>query len=178
MPRSRSSGALSIESNARNATFGLFFDSTLVIAAVEVVLPWSMWPIVPIFTCGLFRSNFSFAISLSAPQVKLFSVLNSWPCLPLGFFAARAANNLFRNVSRNLLVVRKVHRETATSLRAAANFRGVTEHRRQRHAHVNNLGPAARFASLHLSAARIQVRDHRSHVIFRHHHLYAHNRFE
>jgi hypothetical protein len=42
MPRSRSSGALSIESNARNATFGLFFDSTFVIAAVEVVLPWSM----------------------------------------------------------------------------------------------------------------------------------------
>jgi len=42
MPRSRSSGALSIESNARNATFGLFFDNTLVIAAVEVVLPWSM----------------------------------------------------------------------------------------------------------------------------------------
>jgi hypothetical protein len=33
-----------------------------VIAAVSVVLPWSTWPIVPMFTCGLLRSNFSFAI--------------------------------------------------------------------------------------------------------------------
>src|SRR5207302_2109451 len=65
IPRSRSSGALSIESNDRNLMFGLCFDSTLVIAAVSVVLPWSMWPIVPMFTCGLVRSNFFFAISLS-----------------------------------------------------------------------------------------------------------------
>jgi len=42
MPRSRSSGALSIESNARNCTLGLCFDNTLVIAAVNVALPWSM----------------------------------------------------------------------------------------------------------------------------------------
>src|SRR6185369_14189267 len=31
-------------------------------AAVSVVLPWSTWPIVPTFTCGLVRSNFPFAI--------------------------------------------------------------------------------------------------------------------
>jgi hypothetical protein len=62
MPRSRSSGALSIESKLRNLMFGLCFDNTLVIAAVSVVLPWSMCPIVPTFTCGLFRSNFSFAM--------------------------------------------------------------------------------------------------------------------
>src|SRR6478752_5441525 len=63
MPRSRSSGALSIESNERNLIFGLCLDSTLVIAAVKVVFPWSMWPIVPTFTCGFVRSNFSFAIA-------------------------------------------------------------------------------------------------------------------
>ena len=39
MPRSRSSGALSIESNERNWFFGLCFCNTLVIAAVNVVLP-------------------------------------------------------------------------------------------------------------------------------------------
>src|SRR5471032_3059826 len=44
--------------------FGLCFASTFVIAAVNVVLPWSMCPIVPTFTCGLLRSNFSFAIAL------------------------------------------------------------------------------------------------------------------
>jgi hypothetical protein len=26
-------------------------------------LPWSMWPIVPILTCGLVRSNFFLAIA-------------------------------------------------------------------------------------------------------------------
>jgi hypothetical protein len=35
-----------------------------VIAAVSVVFPWSMCPIVPTFTCGFERSNFSFAITL------------------------------------------------------------------------------------------------------------------
>ena len=39
MPRAFSSGALSIESNERNDTFGLCFASTFVIAAVSVVLP-------------------------------------------------------------------------------------------------------------------------------------------
>jgi hypothetical protein len=33
-----------------------------VIAEVKVVLPWSMCPMVPMFTCGFDRSNFSFAI--------------------------------------------------------------------------------------------------------------------
>src|SRR5574341_1532763 len=61
MPRAFSSGALSIDSYARyDASF--FIASTLVMAAVKVVLPWSMCPIVPTFTCGLLRSNFSFAI--------------------------------------------------------------------------------------------------------------------
>jgi len=35
-----------------------------VIAAVSVVLPWSMWPMVPMLTCGLVRSNFFFAIAV------------------------------------------------------------------------------------------------------------------
>jgi len=34
-----------------------------VIAAVKVVLPWSTCPMVPTFTCGFVRSNFSLAIS-------------------------------------------------------------------------------------------------------------------
>src|SRR5437773_3321472 len=38
---------------------------TLTIAAVSVVLPWSMWPIVPTFTCGLVLANFSLAIFVS-----------------------------------------------------------------------------------------------------------------
>src|SRR6185503_8149205 len=65
MPLAFSSGALSIWSKATNCTFGLFFANTFVIAAVNVVLPWSTCPIVPMFTCGLERSNFSFDILLS-----------------------------------------------------------------------------------------------------------------
>src|SRR5712664_3874352 len=38
-------------------------DDTFVSAAVKVVLPWSICPIVPTFTCGLLRSNFSLAMS-------------------------------------------------------------------------------------------------------------------
>jgi hypothetical protein len=36
--------------------------STFVIAAVNVVFPWSMCPIVPMFTCGFVRSYFALAI--------------------------------------------------------------------------------------------------------------------
>ena len=38
--------------------------ATFVSAAVKVVFPWSMCPIVPTFTCGFERSNFSFAIEV------------------------------------------------------------------------------------------------------------------
>src|SRR5690349_8877458 len=63
MPRSFSSGALSIWSNAVYlASFAV--ASTLVMAAVSVVLPWSMCPIVPTFTCGLLRTNFCFAMRM------------------------------------------------------------------------------------------------------------------
>src|SRR5699024_12460288 len=40
---------------------GYWSASTLVIAAVVVVLPWSTCPMVPMFTCGFERSNLAFA---------------------------------------------------------------------------------------------------------------------
>src|SRR5258705_9380892 len=43
---------------------------TLVKAAVRVVLPWSMWPMVPTLTCGLLRSNFSLAMSAILAYVR------------------------------------------------------------------------------------------------------------
>src|SRR4051812_17012088 len=56
MPRARSSGARSIWSNATNSvTPGCAAASTFVIAAVSVVLPWSMWPIVPMLRWVLSR---------------------------------------------------------------------------------------------------------------------------
>src|SRR5687767_9110490 len=62
MPRAFSSGALSIWSNAdASLRFGYLSCRTLVIAAVSVVLPWSMCPMVPMLTCGLVRSNLALA---------------------------------------------------------------------------------------------------------------------
>ena len=39
-----------------------FFDWTVAMADVSVVLPWSTWPIVPTLTCGLVHSKISLAI--------------------------------------------------------------------------------------------------------------------
>ena len=64
MPRSRSSGALSISSKLVYVVDGSWSCSTFVIAAVSVVFPWSMWPIVPMFRCGFVRSNFCFDMGL------------------------------------------------------------------------------------------------------------------
>src|SRR5215469_15421596 len=69
MPRSRSSGALSIWSKATYLLLALALASTLVMAAVNVVLPWSMWPMVPTFTCGFVLSNFFFAMSIHHPPL-------------------------------------------------------------------------------------------------------------
>jgi hypothetical protein len=42
-----------------------FFDCTFTKDAVSVVFPWSMCPIVPTFTCGFVRLNFSLAMTAS-----------------------------------------------------------------------------------------------------------------
>src|ERR1700730_17874170 len=58
--------------------------ATLVSAAVRVVLPWSMCPMVPTFTCGLLRSNFSLAMSTILCRVcrTLSRVLGGWSRCP------------------------------------------------------------------------------------------------
>ena len=45
-------------------------DITWEMAAVNVVLPWSTWPIVPTFTCGLLRSKVSLAMAASSHVVR------------------------------------------------------------------------------------------------------------
>src|SRR3990172_6387606 len=65
MPRSRSSGALSMLKKSRYGAQPLY-ESTLVIAEVSVVFPWSTWPIVPTLRWGFVRSNFCLAIPVSS----------------------------------------------------------------------------------------------------------------
>jgi len=50
----------------KGLTSGILSCSTLVIAAVSVVLPWSMCPMVPMLTCGLVRWNLAFATGFSS----------------------------------------------------------------------------------------------------------------
>src|SRR4051795_6755660 len=107
-----SSGALSIESNARYSALP-FNARYFEIAAVRLVLPWSMWPIVPMLTCGLVRSNFFLAISQLLPA----------SCLDLGLL------DEFRGqVARHLGVVAELHRGGRAALRHASQVGDVAEH--------------------------------------------------
>src|SRR5690242_18677208 len=119
MPRSRSSGALSIVSNARYSA-SPFNDRYLVIAAVRLVLPWSMWPIVPMFTCGLVRSNFFLAI------VSSFSLAPRYPdrcSADLGL-----GDELLGQIARDLGVMRQLHRVAGPALGHRPQVRGIAEH--------------------------------------------------
>src|SRR5687767_8420859 len=125
IPRSRSSGALSIESKARYSASPLR-ARYLVIAAVRLVLPWSMWPIVPILTCGLVRSNFFLAIVLSRASLDL-GLLDE-----------------FRGqVARHLGVMTELHRGRGAALRHAAQVGHVPEHLGQRDERADDLGRSA-----------------------------------
>src|SRR3990170_4756788 len=108
MPRCFSSGALSICSKATAwlaGSSGTRFASTLVMAAVSVVLPWSTWPMVPTFRCGFVLSNLPLAIIL---------------LLPLGY--------LGRDALGHLGIVIELHSERRTALRLAPDGRRVSEH--------------------------------------------------
>src|SRR5438105_4773954 len=120
MPRWRSSGALSIDAKSRTCVFVPCSASTLVIAAVSVVLPWSMCPIVPTLTCGFERSNFCLAI-LS------FSL------------AVLRADDLARDRLRYFLVPVELHGERCPTLRHRAQVGGVAEHLRERNARLDRL---------------------------------------
>src|SRR5437870_3707228 len=135
IPRAFSSGALSIESNARYFTLGFAFDSTLVIAAVSVVFPWSMCPIVPTFMCGLDRSNFSLAI---APHIVMsffqFPAPESKGAILSGYGSPlNSGYHLVLNISGRLFIPQEVHRIRRPPLRAGPQLGGVAEHFRQRH---------------------------------------------
>src|SRR5581483_9842148 len=143
MPRAFSSGALSMESKERNFTFGLCFASVLVMAAVKVVLPWSMCPMVPMLTCGLLRSNFSFAILL---------LPDSLPDSLFRNLALYAGDDLFGNVLRHFLVLPEMHGEAAASLSARTQLGGVAEHLRQRHHGLDQLRGSVRFGAFQTTA--------------------------
>src|SRR3989337_637985 len=124
MPRSRSSGALSISSNGVNSAMP-FSACRFVMAAVRVVLPWSMWPIVPMFTWGFVRSNFFL------PMILL-------PVLAL--LARDPGDDLLRYLPRHLRVRVELHRAVrGAALGPGAQVGRVAEELGQRHQHPDHL---------------------------------------
>src|SRR5436309_1830159 len=141
MPRSRSSGALSIVSKARYSA-SPFSARYFVIAAVRLVLPWSMWPIVPMLTCGLVRSNFFLAIWLSplSPRPLDLALLDE----------------LGGHRCRDLRVMRKLHGRRRATLGHRPQVRHVAEHLRQRHERPDHLRGSARLHALHVATAAVE----------------------
>src|SRR4051812_687977 len=166
MPRSRSSGALSIVSNARYSASPLS-ARYFVIAAVRLVLPWSMWPIVPMLTCGLLRSNFFFAI------VGVLLLLAGWarsaPCL---------LNELRGQAVRDLGVVTEFHRRRRPALGHRPQVRDVAEHLGERDERADDLCRPARLHALDLAAAAVEVADDVAHELLGHRDLDPHDRLE
>src|SRR3954463_5502008 len=103
-----------------------------VIAAVSVVFPWSTWPIVPTFTCGLVRSNLPLAIANRPVYVALLttSLLRVVHRDPLLFFvfAGVLVDDRFGDVLGRFGVVLEFHRVRGAALRERAQRRRVTEH--------------------------------------------------
>src|ERR1043165_6575199 len=144
MPRSRSSGALSIWSYAVNVAPPVF-ARILVIAAVSDVLPWSTWPIVPMLQCGLFRSNFAFVMVSSLLKSKLLT--------------GQLGDDFVRHRLRDRRVVIEGHRVGRTSLGHRPQCVHVAEHVGERDHRIDHLRVAAGLHALDLAAAAVQVAD-------------------
>src|SRR5438093_8421632 len=156
MPRAFSSGALSIWSKGVKATLGLDSARTLVMAAVRVVLPWSMWPIVPTLRWGLDRSNFCFAMSL----------------------ASHAGHDLARDRLGNFLVGVELHGVRRATLGARTQVGSVAEHVREGHLCPDDLARPPLVHPGDLAPPPGEVADDVAHVVLGRHHLNGHDRLE
>src|SRR6185437_10916222 len=163
--RSRSSGALSIDSKARYSA-SPFKLRYLVIAAVRDVLPWSMWPIVPMFTCGFVRSNFFLAISACSPFLRPDS---ADPGL---------GEELLGEAARDLGVVRQLHRVARPALGHRPQVRRVAEHLGEGDRGADDRRRAPVVGALELAAPGVEVADDVAHELLRHRDLDPHHRLE
>src|ERR1700736_710273 len=109
-----------------------------------------MCPMVPMFTCGLLRSNFSFAMAAPVSLVLLLFALARYLALHFG-------HDLLGDTLRNFFVLPEVHRETAAPLRTGAQLGSVAEHIRQRHHRFDQVRGSANFGPFQAPAARTQI---------------------
>src|SRR3954465_7526196 len=159
MPRWRSSGAASIEAKSRAAVPVPLSDSTFVIAAVRVVLPWSMCPIVPTLRCGFERSNFCFAIWVISLR-------------------ALGVDDLARDRLGHVFVTVELHRERSPTLAHRAQVGGVSEHLGERDTGIDLLTALDLLQVLDAAATGAEVPHHVAEVVVGRLHLDSHHRLE
>src|SRR5689334_2539519 len=179
MPRAFSSGALSIWSKADTSLrSGYLSCSTLVIAAVSVVLPWSMCPMVPMFTCGLVRSNLALATGFLSSWVSLGARVLGWAGSGVGLLARRLGDDLPSHIGRDLGVTVEDHRVAGPTLGAAAQVAHVAEHLRERDQRPDDASAGALLHRLDDPAPGVQVADDVTHVVLGRDDLDGHQRLE
>src|SRR5215210_4340057 len=180
MPRCRSSGALSIWSNAwvLGLPTGSLSWSTFEIAAVSVVLPWSMCPMVPMLTCGLVRSNLALATGFLSSWVTQVVRCSGVGLYGVGLLARRLRDDLLGHVLRDLRVAVEDHRVAGPSLGAAAQVAHVAEHLRERDEGPDDASAGALLHRLDGPAPGVQVADDVAHVLLGRDDLDGHERLE
>src|SRR4051812_18535503 len=137
---------------------------------------------VPTLTCGLSRSNFSFATSIAPSKDLVFGEGGSWRtresyrepsrdvrsvCLGRGGVAGAALDDLLRDVGRNLVVAVELHGVRGAALRVGAQVRRVAEHLRQRDASRDGQGVAPAVLTLDATAAAAEIADHVAQEVLR-----------
>src|SRR5450756_2595860 len=142
---------------------------------------------VPILTCGLVRSNFALP-TMDPPQdlsvlrpatIPDAATLGSWCGLNADTTASLATNlldDLFCDVLGNLRVGVELHRVVGTTLSLGPQVANVSEHLRQRHHSLDDLGTADVLHGVNLSTAGVEVADHVAHVVLGSAHLNCHDR--
>src|SRR5207247_5315252 len=73
------------------------------------------------------------------------------------YLALHPADDLFRQSRGNFLVFAEMHRKTSASLRARADIGRVTEHLRQRHHGLDDLGSTAQLHALDTAAPGVDI---------------------
>src|SRR5919201_2515940 len=117
---------------------------------------------VPTFTCGLSRSNFSFPTGSRSfhkafgPASRRTSETYSSLCTCSHRLAGAVLDYSLREVVRDFLVAVELHRVLRATLRGRAQIGRVAEHFGQRHAGLNGQGVTTRFPALPEPAAQWQ----------------------
>src|SRR5215831_12925978 len=115
---------------------------------------------VPTLTCGLLRSNFSFAIAVvsssTAPSRSRLGLRAD--------FSLRPAGDFFSDILGHFFVLPEMHGERAAALRPAAQLRGVSEHFRQRNHGLDDLRGPEDLGSFQPPPPRNQIPIHGPHI--------------